>query len=415
MVNFYEKYLKYKTKYFELQKMIGGEPQFNITIIDDDENKIVIDHLNFLKNFVRKVDMLIKLKDFTNGFTDETIQTIRDLNNEFINIISDNETKGIKIEDITKKINNQEMILLYNLIRSAFGVSYIKKEKISSPIVSNPVSLPKSLLPKPVVAEQRYNSFGIDIREILDGEGIKFLKQIGLNKGYYNFSSEQNQKRIKYIQNYLNTDYESAIEIFNDEKNKCIKNLRKLDKLIKSSPIKIEIVKDENIIENKYKGRNNMKIYNYNDKPYIFKTLKSYYKENEIVELKEIFDCYEFIHNCIDIYFLKNKGSFNIQFVKVLPRLMVVMEHDKVSFGYLMEIVPGETVRELKKLGNEIPIGAIQELIEELTDNNFLIIDFALDNIIWDNETHTLTYIDVNQSSFNRYEEAHKYNDDIMY
>lgn len=71
-----------------------------------------------------------------------------------------------------------------------------------------------------------------------------------------------------------------------------------------------------------------------------------------------------------------------------------------------MEYVDGKTVREFKKDNEEIYqkiiLSAINDLIDKLSSKNFLIIDFALDNIMWNNETKTLTYIDINPRSFNR-------------
>jgi hypothetical protein len=256
-----------------------------------------------------------------------------------------------------------------------------------------PPVLPEALPPVlPPAQVSEYDLPVIDETEITEGEGINLLKNIGLNIGYYNYSSEQNKKRINFLRDFLKINKGDAIKIFNEEKKRSIKDLKKLDKLIKKSKIKIEIAKSENFILKNYEGRKGMSIYNYNGKSYILK-IETFSLYKDTFSLSDIFLCYDFIQNCLDMkkYFLEYSGPFNIDFVTVLPILMIVKEHDIVSFGYLMEIVPGVTVRR----AGYIPKEEIDALIDELTYNHFLIKDFALDNIIWNSDTKTLTYIDI--------------------
>ena len=54
--------------------------------------------------------------------------------------------------------------------------------------------MPASIAPKPrpVISESTYiplfDILGMDITVITEGEGIKFLRKLGLNKGYYTFT-----------------------------------------------------------------------------------------------------------------------------------------------------------------------------------------------------------------------------------
>lgn len=72
------------------------------------------------------------------------------------------------------------------------------------------------------------------------------------------------------------------------------------------------------------------------------------------------------------------------------------------------------TIREIKErfseyweLNNKLIKTALNSLVKVLTEKKFLIIDFNDDNVMWDKETNTLTYIDINPSSFLRPDEVY--------
>ena len=104
----------------------------------------------------------------------------------------------------------------------------------------------------------------------------------------------------------------------------------------------------------------------------------------------------------------------HLHFVRVFPIIIISLNNsDQLEMGYLMEIVPGITIRNLKSQDREYFIinknmiqNALEVLIKELTKINFLVVDLNDDNIMWDKTTNTLTYIDIDTSSFTRQSEV---------
>jgi hypothetical protein len=210
--------------------------------------------------------------------------------------------------------------------------------------------------------------------------------------------TENTKKAIEtfnYEKNLQRTIYEKIKSLFSDFKNYYINNLT------------VEPLTGESYRKNMGKTTIDMI-------PYLYKRENTFRRDAFFHNLSEILELYEFIINCNNAYFNENYQKYSVEFVKI-PKILI---YTKEEFGYVMNIVAGSTVRDLKKNDNAYWIEnenlikeAMYRLIDKLTEKKVLVVDFAYDNIMWDKRTNKLTYIDIMSNAFNRDDELYLNND----
>ncbi len=369
-MTYYEKYLKYKNKYMTLRNQLGGN---NIKIIDIETNReYVVENRTKLELHLNKLIQENKLGIFTR----DELAHIGDL--LYYRNRGDIELSKIKYDEMMQ------------IIESIDNPQFVKKE----------VGLPE-----------------IDKSEPTNDVGLRLLRELGLKNEYYDNSEKSIQDRLYFLNGYFNYDKKKAIITFNEEKQRYHTYLKELDDKLKRT--RLEIKYDKEHIMTNYKGRSTMS--QYSDR-LIYKEIMPINK-SITVNTANILFCIDFIEKCQNIiahFNSKRFDKYRIKFVNIYPKLIILNKSpDTLSFGYLMEVVDGVTVREFKEQNekefNDIIIPAIHSLVDALTELDFLITDFALDNIMWNTGTKTLTYIDINPRSLERRTEAQQFNEGVKY
>jgi hypothetical protein len=369
-MTYYEKYLKYKNKYMMLRNQLGGN---NIKIIDiETKREYIVENRIKIETQLNKLIQENKLGIFTR---DELMH------------IGDLLYYGNRGDIELSKIKYDEMM---QIIESIDNPQFVKKE----------VELPE-----------------IDKSEPTNDVGLRLLRELGLKNKYYDNSEKSIKDRLYFLNGFFNNDKKKAIITFNEEKLKYHTYLKELDDKLKRTAIKIKYDK-EHIMTN-YKDRSTMSEYS---DMLIYKEIMPINK-SITVNTANILFCIDFIEKCQNIianFNSKHFDKYKIKFVNILPKLIILNKSpDTLSFGYLMEVVDGITVRDFKEQNekefNDIIIPAIHSLVDTLTELDFLIMDFALDNIMWNTATKTLTYIDINPLSFERRTEAQQFNEGVKY
>ena len=149
------------------------------------------------------------------------------------------------------------------------------------------------------------------------------------------------------------------------------------------------------------------------DRSYFYKEL--YFASVETFSYESLFKYYKFIMDCNKLNIDKDyDGIYKLHFVTVPLKVIFSIKNDYIVMGYLMEVVEGHTIRKIKtqfleywKLNKELIKTALHSLVEVLTENQFLIVDFNDDNVMWNMQTNTLTYIDISVRSFTRPDEVY--------
>jgi hypothetical protein len=269
---------------------------------------------------------------------------------------------------------------------------------------------PVSQSQQPITENDNINEDEIKAKDDLDTD--KLFKLIGLNIGYNGNNENWFKQRIIDIRKYYSSSNKNdldkiVLDVFENEKKETHESKKKLDEKILENNIKLVFA--QNYRPNKFKDRIKMGIYVDDDgKTYIYKELQKFDKTFYLTNFsKKILECYEFVENCQLAYFLETTEESTIEFVKIEKKLIICNNDNKnISIGYLMEKLEGDTVWDF--IENDINYyyttikPTILRLIEKLTAINFLINDFALDNVMWDNKKKKLTYIDISTNSFGK-------------
>lgn len=269
------------------------------------------------------------------------------------------------------------------------------------------------------VLSKEFNLSIENIKIINIVEGIELLDFLGLKKFYYNIDDKFIRDRIDFIKQYTENDEEKAEKIFDEEKEKSLSVLYELTRILKTTDIKI--IYDETFEPEIFHGRSNMSKYNYEGIEYIYKEFTEIKINNDILItgfVINLINLFRFINNMNLFYFNENIEikdiKYTISIIRLLNRILIFKQNGYYKVGYLMEDIDGIDVRKYKESNPdeyyEIIIPAIHSLIDYLTDKKFLIIDFALDNVMWIPSTKTLVLIDINHTSFYRQREAELYN-----
>ena len=119
--------------------------------------------------------------------------------------------------------------------------------------------------------------------------------------------------------------------------------------------------------------------------------------------LKALNDMVNYDNKGIDITDKFKYKEYNIDIVNIHNNIVIIGK----DIGYSMDLVHGKTLQDFKsdvnyKEKKEIIKNAIKSLIDRLTQIDFLVYDLHLDNLMWDNDTNTLSLIDITENSFGR-------------
>ena len=225
--------------------------------------------------------------------------------------------------------------------------------------------------------------------------------------------------RVYFLKNNFD-NYDLAINTFNSEKYK-FKNIFLNLKLLYSK-INTYFIKTITLDYSKSKGHLNVGIISFEGNNYFFKIL---HKSN-LIEIKNILLYYNFIDKCNNINIDETSKyhdiDYNIHFVKILNNIILTIYQEdgfdrsynriktnNICIGYLMEIIDGLTITDLKTKHNDYYLEnynliehAFNHMVTKLTEQKFLLNDLHGNNLIWNMETNTLSLIDITESSFDR-------------
>ncbi len=240
---------------------------------------------------------------------------------------------------------------------------------------------------------------------------------LNLRKEYLTIHEPWEKARLKEIkewlvQHKLDGNY---IQIYNHEKNSDKSKYDNLKILFSGCDTYYvsKLVIDTNYVKEKGITKNIGTLV-IDDKMYLYKEYTSY-----VPHVLSLHDCYKYINNCNEIekqiynnpikYNTNNGFKYNIKFVKVPKICVFSREQDMVRIGFVMEIIKGDTINHIRtnnqsywERNKNMIKTAIIHMITQLTELNFLIYDFSYSNVMWDVDTNTLTYIDVNKLSFDK-------------
>ena len=206
----------------------------------------------------------------------------------------------------------------------------------------------------------------------------------------------------------------NPISVFNKEKQNINDNYNKLDKIYPAfDTLFIRSLEIDYSSSDGHKNTGIIKLdHCYFYKELDFLTVKTVSTDRLLSNYKFIMDCNNF--NIDKDYVYNGDYIYKLHFVTVPLKVIFSIKNNFIVIGYLMEIVSGYTISKIKesfseywKLNKELIKTALHSLVEVLTEKRFLIIDFNDDNVMWDMKTNTLTYIDINTSSFLRSDEVH--------
>ena len=231
------------------------------------------------------------------------------------------------------------------------------------------------------------------------------LDRLGQNFGYLTDSMDDIKKRIIFL-NRITHNLNDAYKIYNEEKANMEKDYDKLIDLYLYSNIfthyypSLELTKLS-------ESKDNVGIIKLDKKDVVYKRLNTLI-DNVVPELDKLNKSYEFVKMYNDkkrefhMYDTKYK-EYNIDIVNIHNNIVIIGK----DIGYSMDLVHGKTLQDFKsdvnyKEKKEIIKNAIKSLIDRLTQIDFLVYDLHLDNLMWDDNTNTLTLIDITENSFGR-------------
>jgi len=176
------------------------------------------------------------------------------------------------------------------------------------------------------------------------------------------------------------------------------------------------------IIYNYFDYHPNVGYVNFNNKIYIYKNI-NFIKFNTFeLNINSINNYYNFIKSCNlisksfpEIIKFDDTNNVIIDFVFIHNIIIFSKYNNDFNVGYLMDKINGKTLRdiELNTINKNKIIFSLVKLGEKLSFLNFLIVDLNDDNIMWNDESNTLTLIDISISSFNKNNELVKQENNI--
>jgi hypothetical protein len=408
-MDFKYKYFKYKDKYLKLKlkKQIGGG---NIKIIKMSDNQEIIINDRAISSqieiFVNKVEKKmtngLELGNFLFNFTDNSEIKLNDNDFNIINII---------FKKITISLTPEEENFLNELLGIKKVTTVAEKEKVDTTLFFkyeyiNPI--PDSLIVTEI--DTLFSLlFSLDKYQLFSSNRTV---------AYYMPTPKLIENRLDFLYNY---GIPNPISVFNKEKKKEMDTFNLLKKIYLS--FETLFIKSLTIDYSKSNEHKNTGIIILDGNPYFYKKLNTL--SDSTVDANSILKNYTFIKNCynfdIDNEYTYKDNRYNLHFVKVPLKVILSINKDQIDIGYLMEIVKGNTIREIKRKdsqyweSNEQLIKtALHTLVDVLTTKQFLIVDFNDDNVMWDKESNTLTYIDISDNSFLRPDEL-QMNDSVHY
>ena len=441
---FQQKYLKYKKKYLDLKKQVGGNkfravvsdllersggstpdkflidveiygvipPELKTSNHDKSLNYVAYVHFNYENikcniNWNIEADIDLRIEPEPGNKEDQYRDKLLDIED---NYKSENEKEII--DTATKAFNEFFSSLQVEKSVAKFIPTIIEDPKINHTIIAS----------KEFINYNDYNSYTL----------VDTLNKLVNLLGYKGYTLEDKDwvlKRLEEIFEYTHENYDETINLFNKDKENAITYYNKLNTIydqFKTYFINNLVLNQVDRTNKSY--RENMGKIILDHKEYMYKQFDSDTIEITL-GLDRILSCYEFINNCNKIYFnisnsIEINGqniTVNIKFVEIPKIILFSLNNNLINYGYLMEIVDGNTIRDIIlndriywNKNEDIIKNAIYLLIDNLTSRNFLINDFAYDNIMWDKNTNTLIYIDIMYTSFNRKEAINENNNVTM-
>jgi len=406
-MDFKDKYFKYKDKYLKLKlkKQIGGG---NIKIIKMSDNQEIIINDRAISSkmeiFVNKVE-----KKMTNGFelgnllfnfTDNSEIKLNDNDFNIINII---------FKKITISLTSEEENFLNELLGIKKVTTVAEEEKVDTTLFFkyeyiNPI--PDSLIVTEI--DTLFSLlFSLDKYQLFSSN---------MTVAYYIPSPELIEIRLKFLSHF---GIQDRVLVFNKEKKDTENKYNELKKIYSS--FETLFIKSLTIDYSKSDEHTNVGIIILDGNPYFYKKLNT--ESINTLDPTSLLRNYKFIKACnkfnIDNEYTYEDNKYKLHFVSVPLKVIFSIDKDFINIGYLMEIVEGDTIRKIKKedntywkLNETLIKTALHKLVDVLTKKKFLIVDLNDDNVMWNKETETLTYIDIDVQSFLRPDEVH-YNNSL--
>jgi hypothetical protein len=390
------RYLKYKNKYLELKNnlnQIGGAKE--IINRDDASQQIVIDDK---KTFI---DLELEI----NKIPKEKLENRRELGDFFF--YSEPEIKDLNANDfkiveiIFKKIRGTVTSEDLNFLDGILGIKHVVETEFEA-LNNSQIMHYTYINPIP-------NFFKVPNINVLFSLFISFYDHsftIPNQLAYLLNTEELISERLLFLKSY---GISKPINIFNKEKKTIANFYVELNKIYHL--FETIYINDLKIDYSKSDGHKNTGILIL-DKPYFYKELYSFRLETMFIG--EILRNYKFILDCNNMNIDADYGNYKLHFVTIPLKIIVSLKGDNFIIGYLMEVVEGYTLRQIRKKyaeywakNYEIIKRALHSLVEILTKKHFLIVDFNDDNVMWNMESNTLIYIDISQVSFIRKDEVH--------
>lgn len=398
-MDFKDKYFKYKDKYLKLKKQIGGG---NIKIIKESDNQeIIINNqsisfkMEILVNKVNKVKKKmtdsVKLGDFLYNFTDNSEIKLNDTDFYIINIIFKKSTGiGLTLEE-------------ENFLNELLGIKKVttvaEEEEVDTTLFFNYEYI------NPIPDSLRVTEIDTLFSLLFSLDEYQSFSS-NMTVAYYIPIPRLIENRLYFLRNY---GIPNPMSVFNKEKKNEMDTFNLLKEIYSS--FETLFIKSLIIDYSKSNEHKNTGIINLDGNPYFYKKLNTL--SNSTVGANSILKNYTFIKDCnnldIDNKYTYEDNKYNLHFVRVPLKVILSINKDQIDIGYLMEIVKGDTIREIKRKDSEywksneqLIKTALHSLVDVLTEKKFLIVDFNDDNVMWDKESNTLTYIDINDNSFLR-------------
>jgi hypothetical protein len=438
---FQQKYLKYKKKYLNLKKQVGGN-KFRAVVSDllESSGGSTPKKFNFdvkvYGEFPRELktsisDNYVAIVNFNYG--NKTYDILWNIEADIDWRLepkpgSEEDKYRDKLLDIQKNYRSENEKEIIDTATKAFNelFSSLQPEKPVAKFIPTIIEDPK--INHTIIASKEFINYNDYNSYTLVDTLNKLVNLLGC-KGYTLEDKDWIQKRLEQLFIYTHENYDETIKIFNKDKEYAITYYNKLNSIynqFKTYFINNLVLNQVDRTNRSY--RENMGKVILDHKEYMYKQFNSDAIEITL-GLERILNCYEFIDNCNKIYFnisnsIKINGqniTVNIKFVEIPKIILFSLNNNRINYGYLMEIVNGTTIRDIilndRTYWNEnedIIKKTIHLLIDKLSSINYLIDDMQYDNIMWNKQTNTLTYIDISYNSFNRKEASIENNNQLM-
>jgi len=408
-MDYKNKYLKYKKKYTDLKNRSNQTGGVKIIVNRDDssqrisiKDRFISTNIELLVNQI-PIEILENRKELGEFFFDFYSEpNIKDLNNNDFKIID------IIFKKITRVATQEELDFLDNILgvtAKPVAEAVVEVAEVAETEKVNDEPIMHYTYINPIPDSMRVPDLNIlfSLFFSIDDQTFNDLNYIA----YFFNTRELITKRLSFLKSY---GIPNPINIFNKEKKMTVDTFIEINKIYPS--FETIFIKDLKIDYSKSDGHKNTGIIIL-DKPYFYKELDFFTLKT--MDIFKIFKHYKFILDCNNMNIDTDYGNYKLHFVTVPLKIIFSIRNDQFIIGYLMEVVEGYTVRQIKRKfieywtkNSEIIKTALHTLVEKLTEKQFLIVDFNDDNVMWNIETNTLTYIDISQRSFIRQDEVHE-------